>query len=175
MVILGVGSVSNPLGEGWTKRVPQRCRVLALGILDPLFGASPVSIKARFLPVQLQTVPLATTSIKQFSDSEPILQITRSSSFIKRRTRFNPTKPTQTTINMQLSLILSATMAVLVAAAPQGVTRRTDGSCNANSQQVCCAGPASCIVQGLDSTCSNEAYCCQNNFPIVCVTRISLF
>lgn len=81
---------------------------------------------------------------------------------------------------MQLSIILSATMAILAAAAPQGVARGHGGggggdsgggstsTCNANAEnQVCCNGILSCLVQVIGAGCETEAFCCETDAPIV--------
>ncbi|KAK1762505.1 hypothetical protein QBC33DRAFT_574123 [Phialemonium atrogriseum] len=92
---------------------------------------------------------------------------------------------------MQLSIILSATMAVLAAAAPQLAVRNGGpggghsggggggsgggkGSCNADvEKQVCCNGLLSCVVQAVSSGCTNQAYCCKTDSPVGALISIS--
>lgn len=81
---------------------------------------------------------------------------------------------------MKPTFILSAAMAAFVAAAPQGLDTRTDGNggnggpCNAVGTQVCCNGLLTCLVQALGAPCSNQAFCCNVNSPVVRKTLLLL-
>ncbi|KAJ6442624.1 oxidoreductase [Purpureocillium lavendulum] len=64
-------------------------------------------------------------------------------------------------------------LAATAAAAPTEVEPRTGGGdCNNGGSQVCCSGLLNCLVQAVGDSCSNQAYCCQTDAPVVSRCRL---